>query len=618
MGVHRYSIAPKDPTAHLFELVVHVVTPDATGQSIAFPAWIPGSYLIRDLARHVVSIRATTEGSDVELTKTGSNAWVAGLCAGPLTITAEIYAFDHSARGAYLDSSRGFFDGASVFPAVVGQEALPCELDIRASAETLASGWRVATSMRSNGAANFDFGAYQAENYADLIDHPVEMGDFRVGEFSVNGIPHTIAVNGETKFDMARVCRDLGTLCAEQMSFLGKPTDLDRYLFLLNVRENGYGGLEHAWSSSLTCSRKDLPQLSNTATSDGYRKFLGLCSHEYFHLWNVKRLRPERFVPYQLERESHTGLLWVFEGITSYYDDLLLLRSGLISVESYLELLGKTVTRVQRARGRLLQSLEESSYDAWTKLYKPNENSSNAGISYYTKGSLVALALDLTIRQEGNGQYSLDDVMRECWRLYGQSGKGMPECGIEAIAEAVTGLSLGDFFERYVRGTVEPTLTKRLLTVRVRQHFRVACSATDTGGRPAKGENVSQPWIGAALRQKNGVQQFSLIHSGSPAENAGVAPGDEAVALDGLRINANNITDRLREHEIGDTVNLTVFRDHALKQYRITLGKAPEAVCYLTLDSAADDTCESARESWLSSTSFLSGIGRPGQSGPGI
>jgi predicted metalloprotease with PDZ domain len=595
---HRYRISAANPAAHLFEVSVTVAEPDPSGQAFRFAAWIPGSYMIRDLARNVVSVSATADGEPVELVKTDKSTWQAAPVETALTFTAEISALELTVRGVYLDTEHGFFDGACVFPSVIGQEERECQLAIAPPA-LKGNTWRVATSMNAAGAKPYEFGDYVAENYGELIDHPVEMGNFLIGEFEVHGIPHAVAVQGHEHFDMARICHDLARLCESQVSFLGKPENLDRYLFLVTVRESGYGGLEHRWSTAVMCSRKDLPRRGESKVDDDYRKFLGLCSHEYFHLWNVKRIKPARFTPYDLAIESHTGLLWAFEGITSYYDDLFLVRAGLISPDSYLELLGKTITRVQRTAGRLRQDIESSSFDAWTKLYKQDANSPNTMVSYYSKGALVALALDLTIRKESDNRHSLDDVMRECWTRYGETGEGMPERGIEAIARSVTELGLEDFFDRYVRGTVDPPLHNLLRTVGVRLHMRQPDDGGDSGGKRGKSDAVRPPWIGATLTNRNGRAVFAVVRAGSPAELAGVAPGDEAVAIDGLRLTAENLDRRLRDHHVGDTVTVAVFREDDLLRHRIVLADAPEDTCYLEVDSEADDAAESARQSWL-------------------
>ena len=364
---HRYRISAHDAAAHLFEVRLTVTGPDPQGQAFAMPAWIPGSYMIRDYARNVVSIRAESDGLDVPLTKLDKSRWRAAPVRKPLTLIAEIYAYDLSVRGAHLDNTHAYFNGPCVFFAVEGQEARPCEPEIVAPDVPGAADWRLATSMRRKDGPSYGFGTFVADDYAELIDHPVEAGNLSIGEFEVRGIPHAIAIRGKTRVDMGRLCHDLETVCERHMALLGVPDGFDRYVFLVYAAGNGYGGLEHRWSSSLVCTRDNLPARGDDAVGDAYRTFLGLASHEYFHAWNVKRMKPAVFTPYDLSAETHTGLLWVFEGITSYYDDLALVRSGLITEKSYLELLGRTISRVLRGSGRQKQSVEASSFDAWTK-----------------------------------------------------------------------------------------------------------------------------------------------------------------------------------------------------------------------------------------------------------
>ena len=597
---HRYTITPKNPGAHLFEVELTVAEPDPAGQLLTMPAWIPGSYKIRDFAKHVVSIRAESEGEEVELTKLDKSSWQCAPREAPVSVTVEVFAYDLNVRGAHLDKTHAFFNGSCVFLAVDGQEDRPCELTVRPPPDGGGDDWRVATSMPSKDAGLYGFGTYLASDYAELIDHPFEIGNVLIGEFEAAGIPHAIAVQGDTHFDMRRICHDLATLCEHHLRFLGTPHGLERYLFLLTVVDSGYGGLEHRCSSSLLCSRADLPRRGDKKITDGYRKFLGLCSHEYFHLWNVKRMKPERFTPYDLRSENYTGLLWVFEGITSYYDDLALARSGLISAESYLELLAKTVTRVMRTQGRFRQSVEESSFETWTKFYQQDANASNAIVSYYSKGSLVALALDLTLRKETDGACDLDAVMRECWKRYGETGDGMPERGLESVTQSVSGLDLADFFERYVRGTADLPLENLLRDFGVKLHLRPANSSKDEGGKPASDESSPAPWLGAKLVQRGGRQVFSVVHAGSPAEVAGVAPGDEAVAFGGLRITAGNIDARLGDHHAGDTVPLKVFRRDALLDLTVQLAEPPDDTCYMELDPDPASDAKRRRQEWLS------------------
>jgi predicted metalloprotease with PDZ domain len=596
---HRYKIVLKDPGAHLFEVSLTVANPDRNGQLFRLPAWIPGSYLIRDFARNLVSMRAESEGEEVEIIKPDKSSWLCAACEAPVTIVCEVYAYDLSVRGAHFDTTHAYFNGPSVFLAVVGQEDRACELDICPPAEALGEHWRVATSMQAASAQKYGFGTYRAVDYAELIDHPVEIGELLIGEFEVDGVPHAIAVRGKTSVDMARICADLTTLCAQQMTLLGKPANLDRYLFLLLVLPDGYGGLEHRWSSSLVCSRNDLPRRGDSSVSTGYRKFLGLVSHEYFHLWNVTRMKPAVFTPYRLQAEVHTGLLWVFEGITSYYDDLALVRSGLIGTDSYLELLGQTITRVVRAGGRLRQSVEESSFDAWTKFYKQDANSANFIVSYYTKGSLIACALDLTLRRMTHGEHCLDDVMRECWRRYGESGTGMPERGLETVAHEVSGMDLEDFFDHYVRGTNDVPLDKLLLDCGIRLCLRPASNSKDAGGKPAEKHQQAALWVGAGLVPRGNRSVLNRVVAGSPAERAGLSPGDEVVALNDLKVSAANFDKRLSEYHVGEKVVLRVFRRDELMSLPLVLQQAPEDTCYLVIDDDASAAAENNRRSWL-------------------
>ncbi|MCB1844056.1 MAG: M61 family metallopeptidase [Halioglobus sp.] len=596
---HRYTITPVNPGAHLFEVTLCIAEPDPAGQEIAIAAWIPGSYMIRDYAKHVVSIRAEADGVAVELLPLDKSRWQAAPVEAELLITAEIFALDPSVRGAQLDTTHAYFNGPCVFASVLGQEERECIVDICPPPAPLGRDWRVATSMQRDKAELYGFGTYKAANYDELIDHPVEIGDLAIGEFFARGIPHAIAIRGHPRVDMARLCHDLEKVCSQHIDFLGAPEGFDRYLFLLQVANDGYGGLEHRWSSSLVCSRGDLPTRGDDSVSSGYRRFLGLCSHEYFHLWNVKRLRPAAFIPFDLQSETYTGLLWVFEGITSYYDDLALVRSGLITPESYLELLGQNITRVQRTQGRLRQSVEESSFYAWTKFYKQDANASNAIISYYAKGALIALALDLQLRHGSDGKVTLDDVMRECWDRFGKSGEGMPERGIESVAAELSGLELGDFFERYVRGTADLPIAALLKEVGVILHWRAAESSNDTGGKPATSGKQPMSWLGAKLVESAGASVFRIVHSGSPAEKAGLAPEDEAIAFDEVRLTAANLDQHLREHLPGDKVRVAVYRRDELLQLQVKLTAAPEDTAYLTLEGDVIESVRIKRGQWL-------------------
>ena len=596
---HRYTIWPSEPAAHLFEVRLTVTDPDPAGQVFALPTWIPGSYMIRDYAKHIVAARAESDGRDVVLNKLDKTRWQAGPVTRELTLVLEIFAYDDSVRGAHLDLTHAFFNGTCMFPVVIGQEDAACELDIRPPEKPVGRHWRVATSMRRKEAPEYGFGSYVADDYAELIDHPVEIGELSIGEFEAGGVPHAIAIRGNTRVDMARLCHDLQAICEQHMWLLGVPDDLDRYLFLLNAPGNGYGGLEHRWSSANVCSRDNLPARGDEGVSDEYRTFLGLVSHEYFHLWNVKRMKPAVFTPYDLSQESHTSLLWVFEGITSYYDDLALVRSGMIEAGSYLDLLGQTITRVLRSGGRRRQSVAESSFDAWTKFYKQDANAANAIVSYYAKGALIAASLDLKLRSETEARVSLDDVMRAAWQRWGQSGEGMPEDGLEKIAAEVSGLDLEDFFDATVRGTGELPLETLLNAHGINYCLRRSSGGKDKGGKPKSESDLPDVWLGAALGDREGKPVFQTVHNGGPAELAGIAPGDELVALDGLRISAAGAEARTRRYHPGDRSEVTVFRGDELMTLRMRWAKAPADTCYLEIDGEATDEQVAKRGSWL-------------------
>jgi predicted metalloprotease with PDZ domain len=574
----QYTIVPKDPAAHLFAVTVAVNAPDPQGQVLALPAWIPGSYMIREFARNIVQIRAEANGRKVDLRKLDKHTWQAVPCDGPLTLHYEIYAWDLSVRAAHLDQTHGFFNGTSVFLRVVGQENFPHVVDIRRPDDDAYKGWRVATALPELKAKRYGFGTYIAADYDELIDHPVEMGSFDLASFKAHGVPHDVVITGRVPgLDMGRLAADLKKVCEAQIALFepkGKKAPMNRYVFMVMAVGDGYGGLEHRASTALICSRADLPVQGQKQMSDGYRTFLGLCSHEYFHTWHVKRIKPAAFAPYDLQSESYTPLLWLFEGFTSYYDDLMLVRSGLIDEAAYFKLVAKTINGVLRGSGRTKQSVAESSFDAWIKYYRQDENAPNAIVSYYAKGSLVALALDLTIREGTKGRKSLDDVMRTLWQRYGRdfyrqagmSGQGVTESEVEALFDEVTGLKLKRFFDRYVRGTDDFPFAKLLAP------FGVALS---DNGKNAK------PSLNIRTTRDGNDCKVASVYEGGAAHRAGVSAGDLLVAVDGLRVSATNLDALLARYRHGDAVALHVFRRDELMTFTAVL--APDDVPQLAL-----------------------------------
>lgn len=594
-----YRLIPINPAAHLFEVHCTVERPDAAGQEFFMPAWIPGSYMIRDFAKNVISFRAESSNGPVNVKKTDKQTWKCTEAAGPLTAIYQVYAYDLSVRGAYLDTTRGFFNGTSVFVCPKGCESHPCQLLVEPPNGSEFSNWRVATAMQCAADTElYQFGHYQADNYDELIDHPVEMGTFDRVEFEVAEVAHEIVISGRHDADMDRLGRDLKQICQTHIRLFGELPPLTRYVFLVTVVGDGYGGLEHRASCSLLCSRYDLPQTGAEDVGEDYRKFLGLCSHEYFHTWNVKRIKPDLFVPYDLSRETHTQQLWAFEGITSYYDDLGLFRAGLIDLTSYLELLGQTATRVWRSPGRFKQSIAESSFDAWTKFYKQDENAANAITSYYTKGGLLALTLDMHIRQLTDDRNSLDTVMRRLWGEFGKRGIGLVEGEIERIASEVAGHDLSDFFQTYLYGTAELPVDNALSHIGIQFLQRRSVGSDDKGGAEKQQSELLQVSFGAQSENDPSGVRLTVVFENGAAQHAGLSAGDVIVAINENKIDKARFDKLLAGAQPGVEWVVHVFRRDELMRFTVILQEAMEDTIYLTIDEQATADQVRSRDLW--------------------
>ncbi|MEO7335605.1 MAG: PDZ domain-containing protein, partial [Caldimonas sp.] len=517
-----YRIDATDVRAHTYRVTLTIPRP-APRQRLSLPVWIPGSYLVREFARHLSALSASQSGHEVDLRQVDKATWLATTDGvADLVVTYDVYAFDSSVRAAFLDADRGFFNGTSVLLRVHGVEAGPHAVDLSA----LPYGWSVATSLDAADVDGSGRGSYRAANYDELVDHPVELGRFWRGAFTAAGVPHEFVVAGAwPDFDGARLLADAARICEAQIGFWHGTGDaaqrapFDRYLFLLNAVEDGHGGLEHRASTALIAPRRDLPKRDaghdSADPSDGYVNLLGLISHEYFHTWNVKRLKPRDFTTYDYERENYTELLWFFEGFTSYYDDLFLVRCGLIDSSRYLKLVGRTLGNVDSAPGRLVQSVAEASFDAWVKYYRSDENSPNSTISYYAKGALVALAFDLTLRASGKG--SLDDVLRALWQRSG--GGPVDEADIAAALESVGGRSFAAELAAWVHGTDELPLRDLL-------------EATGLDWQASPATLAQRLALRVSESALTGVKVSHVLRGGA-AEAAGLAPGDEILAWQG-------------------------------------------------------------------------------------
>lgn len=509
----RYTVQASAVDAHLFDVELHIAQP-AAQQLLSLPVWIPGSYLVREFSKNLQGLTATQNGQNLTVEQRSKNQWKIGCSADTAcTISYQVCAYDTSVRTAWLDRRRGFFNGTSLCLRVHGQEEQPHALEVLSSPAT--QGWQVATGLTAAKTDANGFGLYTAAHYDELVDCPVEMGQFWRGSFTAGGVPHEFVVAGAApSFDGERLLADTKKICEAEIAFWhadGSQPPMDRYVFMLNVVDDNYGGLEHRNSTALICGRRDLPRKDEAKATEGYNTLLGLISHEYFHTWNVKRLRPSEFARYDYEQENYTELLWFFEGFTSYYDDLFLRRAGLLDNAQYLKLITRTINQVLQTPGRHVQSVAEASFDAWVKYYRQDENTANHTVSYYTKGSLVALCLDLALRNKGS---SLDDVMRGLWRK--TDGGPISEADVLAMVSELGNAEIADQLHGWVHGRDELPLRELLA-----QH------GINTKVEPAQ---LAQK-LGLRVQESHSVQIKTVLRGGA-AEQAGMMAGDEWLAVE--------------------------------------------------------------------------------------
>lgn len=586
----RYTVTPISPEAHLFEVQCLIPEPDPHGQILRLPGWIRGSYLVRDFAKHVEDLQVHSEGDAVAWERLDKASLRCAPVNAALQIRFRVYAYDNSVRKTYLDERRGFFNGTSLFYRAEQADASGYELEIKPPPSNTRRHWHVACTLAPQQIDRLGYGIYRAADYDELIDHPVEIGAFQRAEFEVDGIPHAFILSGRFDADLRRLCDDVRRICEQERKLFGGEPQQSQYLFLTNVVGNGYGGLEHKDSCALICSRDDLPKAGASEISKSYRNFLGLCSHEYFHLWNVKRIRPQAFAESDLRAEAYTRDLWHYEGVTSYYDDLFLRRADLIDAQTYLDIVAANATRVQNTPGRALHSLADSSFEAWTKFYQPDEHSPNATVSYYVKGALAALCIDLHLRL--HSEHTLDDAMRLLWQRYGRDDQPVPEAGLEAILNELCpepALPL----DAWLRSTQELPLAELLAQFGVEAKLRISHGAGDNGGRH-DGKPVASV---TGLRLRPDSETVAGVSSGSAAQNAGISGGDQIIAINGLRAQGR-LSSLLTELQAGQAVEVHLFRGDELRVCALTPAAPQPDTWQLNLVDA-DAPALARRRAWL-------------------
>mgnify|MGYP005751775525 CR=1 FL=1 len=531
----RYTLSMPEPHTHYFKVEAELSGVKKKYVDFTMPVWAPGSYLVREFAKNVEGFKATDKsGRELRSEKIDKNTWrVYSNRADLVRATYDVYAYEMSVRTSFLDASHGYVNGTSIFMYPEGYQNSSGALVVKPY-----DGWsKVSTGLKSTGQFTYTF-----PNYDILADSPLEIGNHQVYTFTAAGVPHEVAMYGEGNYNPEKLMQDMKKIAEESISIMGE-LPVDRYVFIVHNLQRGGGGLEHLNSTTLQTSRW------NYGTESGYNGFLSLVAHEYFHLWNVKRLRPQPLGPFDYNQENYTSLLWVSEGITSYYDDLIVRRAGFTSPQRYLDIVAGTINSVENTPGNKVQTVAESSYDAWIKYYRRNENTNNAEVSYYTKGGVMGHLLNMEIMKNTKGQKSLDDVMRYMYnRYYKQLDRGYTEQEFKAAVEKVAGTNLDAFFRDYINGTKTPDYNR---------YFEAAgLKLVNTN----KGNESS--W-GASTAVVDGKVMVRSVSRGTSAYEAGLNVNDEIVAVNGFRV-GEDVNQYVNGRQVGERLELTVTRDGKL------------------------------------------------------
>jgi predicted metalloprotease with PDZ domain len=587
----EYRIGLEDRAQHLYRVEARFPLDGAAHPhlDLRLPVWTPGSYLVREYGRHLQDLRVFTDTDEqLAVRKVAKATWrvaLDGRASRRLVARYRVYAHELTVRTSHLDGTHAFWNGATLYLYLDELRGRPARVRVQAPPD-----WRVDTALEPDpqhpeapeapGAH-----AFLAPDYDALVDAPVEAGTQERLEFSVAGKPHAIAVWGRARFDRQRFVDDVKAICEAQAQLFGG-LPYERYTFLLHLVPGGHGGLEHRSSATLLANPFAFAQEKK------YHDLLELVSHEFFHLWNGKRIRPAALGPFDYQVENYTRSLWVVEGWTSYYDRLMLRRAGRIPAARWLEKLGEDLSRLERTPGRAGQSLEEASWDAWIKLYRPDENTVNSTVSYYLKGSIAALLLDLEIRRRTDHARTLDDALVRLWRLYQAEARGYSDDELQPLVEEAVGLRLDDFFARVVRGREELDLDGALAP------FGLALERSLNGAKP-DGDEGEPAWLGANLDQRGDRLKVTEALAGGPAQHHHLYAGDEIIAWDGWRVDEGGVKERLATHRPGDVVRLSVFRRDELRELEVTLGRRPLDKIEVVPAPGASDAEKAAYQRWL-------------------
>jgi predicted metalloprotease with PDZ domain len=582
--VTRYVVSLHQPHTRLIEVEGRFPTQGQAEVELVLPVWTPGSYFLREYARHLQEFAAAdAAGTALGWTRKNKRTFTVKT-GGAAEVVArwKVYANDLTVRSNHFDDSHAYFNGAALFLHQEAHRAAPHHVRIDGP-----QAWNAHCVLPTEG------GAFVAKDYDTLVDSPFEVGPEEAHRFVAAGVPHDVVIWGQGNLDVPQLLKDLQAIVeVEAKLFGGLP--FDRYLFILLLSDKGRGGLEHKASTTLLYPRFGFKPRK------AYEELLTLAAHEYFHLWNVKRIKPAALVPFDYGQESFTTLLWAMEGLTSYYDTLLTRRAGLLSADRYLERQGENLTSLAQTPGRQVQSLGDASTCAWIKYYRQDENTANSAVSYYLKGEIVGMLLDLELRQATGGKKSLDDLMRLLFERYGDE-RGVDEAGIERAAAEVAGKPLQTFFDRAVRSTAE--LDYALLsTVGLEVRARQRDGASDKGGTPEKARKEAEApkgYLGAVTRTVEGRAVVTYALAGTPAMRDGLLAEDELVAMDGYRIDPDKLTSRVEELPPGARVTFTLLRREQLRTVAVQLDEKPRDTLWLARRDDATPAQKAAFEAWL-------------------
>jgi len=563
-----YEVSCPEPQTHLFHVKLQVQDWNANTLKLQFPVWTPGSYLVREYARHIQQVKAynAENQENLWLEKISKNSWqIHTENVESITIEYQVYANELTVRTNHLDATHGYFNGAALFFDVPDLETTPIEIKIIPPA----SDWKITTPLP---AVAEKPNTFLAADFDTLVDSPFEIGTHNVYDFDVLEKPHQLAIWGRGNADPEQIIQDIKKIIIAEAKIY-RELPYDHYIFLLHQSASGFGGLEHKNCCSLIYPRFGF------RSEEKYNRFMQLVAHEFFHLWNVKRIRPKALENFDYSQENYTTALWFAEGTTSYYDALLPMRAGIYDARTCLDNLGKDITRFLQTPGRKVQPLAESSFDAWIKLYRRDANSDNNQISYYLKGELVSLLLDLLIRAKHHNERSMDDVLLALWEQFGQPEIGYTDEQLKSVLESVAETDLTEFLDTYLHTTAELPFADYF------QPFGLQLIPSE--------ENDSTPYLGMRVAQENGSTMIKFVDAASPAGLAGIDAGDELLAMDGIRVNADQISDRAKDYQPGDTMTLTVFHQDELINHSITLASPqPSGYKITSIDEPSEEQKE--------------------------